>query len=117
MSDNPSKHTYEKLYYTIGEVADMMQVNTSLIRYWEKEFQNIRPKKNRRGNRLFTVKEIELLKYIHYLVKEQGHTLEGAKKIFRQKDTDENIRYQTRNSLQKIRAFLVELVNEIEEEK
>lgn len=109
----PSKKTTEKLYFTIGEVADMLKVNTSLIRYWEKEFGNIRPRKNRRGNRLFTAKDIESLKYIYHLVKEQGLTLEGAKKIISSKDSPEENKYKTLHTLQKIRSFLVELKNDL----
>lgn len=68
-----------KLYYSIGEVADMFEVNTSLIRFWEKEFPQLKPKKNKKGNRLFTVKDIDKLNSIYILVKEQGFTLDGAK--------------------------------------
>lgn len=68
-----------KLYYSIGEVADMFEVNTSLIRFWEKEFKQLKPKKNKKGNRLFTVKDIDKLNSIYILVKEQGFTLDGAK--------------------------------------
>ena len=68
-----------KLYYSIGEVANMFEVRTSLIRFWEKEFSIIRPKKNKKGNRLFTKKDIENLRLIYSLVKEKGFTLEGAK--------------------------------------
>lgn len=69
----------DKLYYSIGEVAKAFDVNTSLIRFWEKEFEIIQPKKNKKGNRLFTPKDIESFKTIYYLVKVKGHTLEGAK--------------------------------------
>jgi len=68
-----------KLYYSIGEVADMFDVNASLIRFWEKEFTIIKPKKNKKGNRLFTPKDILNFNKIYNLVKEQGYTLEGAK--------------------------------------
>ncbi|MEX1131622.1 MAG: MerR family transcriptional regulator [Flavobacteriales bacterium] len=71
--------TVEKLYWSIGEVATDLDVNTSLIRYWEKEFGMIRPKRTGRGDRLYTRKDIELLKRIQHLVKEQGFTLQGAK--------------------------------------
>ncbi len=69
-----------KLFYTIGEVADMFKVNTSLIRFWEKEFSIIKPKKNAKGNRLFTPKDVENFQLIHFLVKEQGMTLKGAQR-------------------------------------
>ena len=69
----------EKLYYSIGEVAQAFDVNTSLIRFWEKEFDVLKPKKNAKGNRLFTPADIKNLELIYHLVKERGFTLEGAK--------------------------------------
>jgi DNA-binding transcriptional MerR regulator len=75
-----------KLYYTIGEVAEMFQVNTSLIRFWEKEFTVIQPKKNKKGNRLFTPKDIENFNKIYHLVKVNGYTLDGAKKALKSKE-------------------------------
>ncbi|MCR9172805.1 MAG: MerR family transcriptional regulator [bacterium] len=77
----------KKLYYTIGEVADMFDVNTSLIRFWEKEFPVIQPKKNKKGNRLFTPKEIGKIDRIYTLVKLEGYTLDGAKKAMRSKSS------------------------------
>ena len=74
-----SEKQLTKLYYTIGEVSTMFNVNTSLIRFWEKEFTIIQPKKNKKGNRLFTPKDIINFNKIYNLVKEQGFTLEGAK--------------------------------------
>jgi DNA-binding transcriptional MerR regulator len=69
----------DKLYYGIGEVADAFGVNTSLIRFWEKEFDVLKPKKNAKGNRKFTPQDIKNLQLIYHLVKERGFTLEGAK--------------------------------------
>ncbi|QNJ96996.1 MerR family transcriptional regulator [Constantimarinum furrinae] len=69
----------EKLYYSIGEVAEAFDVNTSLIRFWEKEFDVLKPKKNAKGNRKFTPTDIKNLELIYHLVKERGFTLEGAK--------------------------------------
>lgn len=71
---------FNKLYYSIGEVAELLGVNASLIRFWEKEFDTIKPKKNAKGNRKFTPKDIETLQRIYDLVKVKGYTLEGAKK-------------------------------------
>lgn len=68
-----------KLYYSIGEVAEMFDVNASLIRFWEKEFAVLKPKKNKKGNRLFTDKDIDHIRQIYQLVKKEGYTLEGAK--------------------------------------
>lgn len=77
--------TLSKLYYSIGEVADMLQVNASLLRFWEKEFNLVVSKKNKKGNRLFSVKEIEQIKRIYHFVKVEGYTLDGAKKALKQK--------------------------------
>ena len=74
-----------KLYYSIGEVAEMFGVSTSLIRYWESEFTFLRPKKNRKGDRQFTKKDINYLERIYSLVKERGFTLDGAKKELKRK--------------------------------
>jgi DNA-binding transcriptional MerR regulator len=77
---------FNKLYYSIGEVADIFGVNASLIRFWEKEFDAIKPKKNAKGDRKFTPKDIEIVHRIHDLVKVKGHTLEGAKKAMKLKN-------------------------------
>ena len=69
----------EKLYYSIGEVAKAFDVNTSLIRFWDKEFDILKPKKNAKGNRKFTPEDIKNLSLIYHLVKERGFTLDGAK--------------------------------------
>ena len=75
----------DKRYYKIGEIAKAFNVNTSLIRYWEKEFKTLRPKKNKNGNRVYTAKDIESLRYIYFLVKEKAYTLEGAKQKIKDK--------------------------------
>lgn len=77
--------TLTKLYYTIGEVSSLFNVNSSLIRFWEKEFSIIQPKKNKKGNRLFTPKDIENFNKIYQLVKIQGYTLDGAKNALKGK--------------------------------
>lgn len=96
----------EKLYYTIGEVADLFGVNTSLIRFWEKEFEVLQPKKNKKGNRLFTREDMQNLRLIYHLVKERGYTLEGARKKL--KDNRNNLEKQVeiRDSLLRLRGFL-----------
>lgn len=78
--------SHEKLYYSIGEVAKMFEVNTSLIRFWEKEFEVIKPKKNKKGNRMFTPKDVDNFHLIFHLVKEKGYTLKGAKEILTQEN-------------------------------
>ena len=98
-----------KLYYTIGEVAKMFDVNTSLIRFWEKEFDILKPKKNKKGNRLFTQKDVDNLKIIYSLVKERGYTLDGAKKKLRENKDDTIQVEEIVKRLKDIRGFLVEL--------
>lgn len=104
-----------KLYYTIGEVAAIFNVNTSLIRFWEKEFTVIQPKKNSKGNRLFTVKDIEHFNKIYQLVKEQGYTLEGAKKALKQKvktEPEHSKNQELIAKLEHIKAQLLALKNQ-----
>jgi DNA-binding transcriptional MerR regulator len=78
--------TIEKLYWSIGEVAEQLGVNTSLIRYWEKEFGTLKPKRTGKGDRLYTKKDIEQLQRIQHLVKEKGFTLQGAREQLRKTD-------------------------------
>ena len=99
----------EKRYYKIGEVAKAFGVNVSLIRFWEKEFDSIQPKKNSKGNRMFTADDVEQLRVIHHLVKERGFTLEGAKNKMKQKSDDEIRPSEVVVRLQDIRAELVKL--------
>jgi DNA-binding transcriptional MerR regulator len=109
-----------KLYYTIGEVADMFNVNTSLIRFWEKEFNLIQPKKSKKGNRMFTPKDIENFNKIYHLVKTNGYTLEGAKKALKSKQTVNDSKESTNSSQQLTEAFenndsLVQKLEEIKQ--
>lgn len=99
----------DKLYYSIGEVAAYFDVNTSLIRFWEKEFDIIRPHKNKKGNRLFTQKDIDNLKLIHHLVKERGFTLEGARQKLKENPAAAEKESELADRLKKVRSFLVEL--------
>ena len=98
-----------KLYYSIGEVATMFNVNTSLIRFWEKEFDILKPKKNKKGNRLFTQQDVDNLKLIFHLVKERGFTLEGAKKKIKENKNDVVDTFQIHKSLTEIKGFLENL--------
>ena len=99
----------KKIYFSIGEVADMFRVNASLIRFWEKEFDIIKPQKNKKGNRLFTQQDIENFQRIFQLVKEQGYTLQGAKDKLKAKPELKHGRAEMLKSLQKIRNSLLEL--------
>jgi transcriptional regulator len=99
----------EKLYYSIGEVADMFKVNTSLIRYWEKEFDIIKPKKNKKGNRFFTQDDIENFHLIFHLVKERGMTLKGAKQKLKENKEDTENNFTVVSRLQEIKDLLLEI--------
>jgi DNA-binding transcriptional MerR regulator len=103
----------EKLYYPIGEVAKMFDVSTSLIRYWEKEFDILKPRKNKKGNRLFTKVDVENLKIIYHLVKEKGYTLEGAKQKLRSDSDDIRNTQKVVDSLIRIKGFLNEVKNDL----
>ena len=103
----------EKLYYTIGEVAEIFKVNTSLIRFWEKEFDIIKPHKNKKGNRLFTPQDIENFHLIYHLVKEKGMTLKGADKKMKENKEDVIQNFEVVKKLQEIRDLLVELKDSI----
>lgn len=99
----------EKLYYSIGEVADMFGVNTSLIRFWEKNFSIIKPKKNKKGNRLFTKADIQNFKVIFHLVKEQRLTLEGARKKLAENKKETINDFEAIDSLKRIKNMLLEV--------
>ena len=98
-----------KLYYSISEVAAMFGVNTSLIRYWEKEFDIIKPKKNEKGNRLFTQQDIDNIALVHHFVKERRMTLEGARQKIKGNRDDAEHNLQVIQSLKKIRKTLLEI--------
>ena len=100
-----------KLFYSIGEVAKMFNVNTSLIRFWEKEFDIIKPKKNKKGNRLFTKKDIDNFHIIYHLVKENGMTLNGAKKKMKENKEDTEHNFEIIRSLENIKGMLTDLVS------
>ena len=98
-----------KLYYSISEVAAMFGVNASLIRFWEKEFDIIKPRKNAKGNRLFTQQDIDNFALIHHYVKERRLTLEGARQKIKENRNDAEHNFQVVQSLKKLRAMLMEI--------
>ncbi len=106
----------EKSYFTIGEVAEIFNVSTSLIRFWEQEFEILQPKKNKKGNRLFTRKDVENLRIIYTLVKERGFTLKGAKEKLKSHSSEVAKSIQIKEGLMKIREFLTELKENLETE-
>lgn len=99
----------EKLYYSIGEVAELFNVAPSLIRFWESEFDLIKPKKNRKGNRQFTREDIDNVKTIYHLVKEKGFTLQGAKEMLKNDSQAVKDQLEMIESLKRVRSFLVEM--------
>lgn len=107
------KPEIKKLYYTIGEVAAMFEVNTSLIRFWEKEFDVIKPKKNKKGNRLFTEDDLNNFFQIFHLVKEKGYTLQGAKDLLKAKPDETKNHSEVVQRLQEIKRFLIDLKEEL----
>ncbi len=109
----PSIHSSEKIFYKISEVAEMFNVNISAVRFWEKEFDILKPKKNKKGNRLFTSKDIKNIKIIYHLLKERGFTLEGAKKKLKENKTDTIDNIEIVNYLKDLRGFLVKLREEL----
>ncbi|MBS9773764.1 MAG: MerR family transcriptional regulator [Tenacibaculum sp.] len=104
----------DKRYYKIGEVADAFGVNTSLIRFWEKEFDVIKPKKNAKGNRMFTVEDVENFKLIYNLVKERGYTLEGAKLKLKQNPDELFDKSEIISRLERVKAELINIKNKLE---
>ena len=103
----------EKRYYGIGEVAKAFGVNTSLIRFWEKEFDVLQPKKNAKGNREFTPQDISNLQLIYHLVKERGFTLEGAKIHLKEEKQKTLSNFEVIQKLQKVRAELLKIKEQL----
>ena len=105
--------TIEKLYYSISEVSEMFGVNNSLIRFWEKEFDIIKPKKNKKGNRMFTKDDIENIRLIYHLVKERGFTLQGAQQKLKENKSDTVDQVEVIDRLNKVRSFLIDLRDKV----
>jgi DNA-binding transcriptional MerR regulator len=103
----------KKVYYTIGETAKTLNVPVSTVRFWENEFDVLKPMKNKKGNRLFTQQDLKNLKIIHRLLKEEGMTLDGAKKRLSGKWDETNYKFEIAESLQKIKSMLLEIRDNI----
>jgi DNA-binding transcriptional MerR regulator len=103
----------EKRYYKIGEVAKAFGVNTSHIRFWEKEFDILKPKKNNKGNRLFTQEDLKNLQLIYHLVKEKGFTLEGAKAKMKDNSKAAKDNFNIITRLERIKLELIKIKKEI----
>ena len=98
-----------KIYYSIGEVSNMLNVNTSLIRFWEKEFDILKPKKNKKGNRQFTKEDVKNYYLIYHLVKERGYTLNGAKEVLKTSISEVKNQKEIVDKMTKIKSFLLNL--------
>ena len=107
------KGKVEKVYYTIGETAELFEVNPSLIRYWEKEFDILKPTKNKKGNRLFTKEDLDVLRIIYHLVKERGFTLQGAREKLKNNRGEVEKTSEVEDTLREIRSFLLEIKDQL----
>ena len=107
------KQEQHKLYYSIGEVADKFGVNVSLIRFWEKEFDIIKPQKNKKGNRLFTNEDIDKFHLIYHLVKEQGMTLKGAANLLKIKREKVEAHFEIIKRLKRVKEELSIIKNHL----
>ena len=103
----------DKRYYKIGEVAKAFNVNASLIRFWDKEFDVLKPKKNKKGNRMFTPDDIKNLQMIYHLVKEKGFTLEGARQKLKSKPEAIKDSYDIISRLESIKGELIKIKNQL----
>ncbi len=103
----------DKLYYGIGEVANAFGVNTSLIRFWEKEFDVLKPKKNAKGNRKFTPQDIKNLELIYHLVKERGFTLEGAKMQLKENKQKTLHNFEIIQKLERVKSELLKIKEQL----
>jgi DNA-binding transcriptional MerR regulator len=114
MESQNEELTSEKHYYGIGEVARMFNMTVSNIRFWENEFEVLKPKKNKKGDRFFTRQDLEYLKLIHHLLKEKGYTIEGAKKTLLQNPKKQLDKMEIIQSLKEIREFLSSLKSNLD---
>jgi len=103
----------EKRYYSIGELAKAFNVNASLIRFWDKEFDALKPKKNAKGNRMFTPEDVTNLQLIYHLVKERGFTLDGAKVHLKEGQKKTLDKFEIIRKLETIKTNLINLKNEL----
>jgi DNA-binding transcriptional MerR regulator len=103
----------EKLYYSIGEVSRMLEVPVSTVRFWENEFDILKPMKNKKGNRMFTATDVKNLRIIHRLLKEERMTMSGVKKKLSARWDETDNKFEVNDSLQKIRNLLIELRDNI----
>lgn len=106
----------EKVYYSVGEISRMFSVAPSLIRFWESEFDILKPRKNKKGNRLFTREDLENFRLIYHLVKEKGFTLQGAKDQLKSGNPEKNDKLEVIEKMKELRSFLLDLKQNISAE-
>lgn len=109
------KPKIEKIFFSIGEVADMFNVNQSLIRYWENQFDILKPKKNKKGTRLFTKDDVKMVHLIFHLVKERGMTLKGAQKKLKDNQEETINNFEIVSRLQKVKKQLIQIRDEMDD--
>jgi DNA-binding transcriptional MerR regulator len=102
-----------KRYFTMGEVTEMFNVNASQIRFYEKEFEILQPKKNKKGNRLFTPEDVENLKVIFHLVKDKGFTLQGAREYLKNNKSEVKENQKVIDSLERLKQFLLQVKEQL----
>lgn len=112
----PEEENPDKLYYSISEVSKMLGVNASLIRFWEREFDILKPKKNRKGNRQFTKDDVGNLRMIYHLVKEKGYTLQGANEHLKLRKGSTSKKVEIIDSLYKVRNLLTDIKDILDRE-
>ena len=108
------ERSIEKQYFTIGEVATQFNVAESLIRFWETEFEDLRPRRSKKGNRLYTPQDVEIFRTIYHLLKERGYTIPGAREMLKSKGGQLKDKVDVIQSIEKVRAFLVSLKKELD---
>ena len=109
------KPIIEKIFYSIGEVAAMIGENQSLIRYWENQFDALKPHKNKKGTRLFTQEDIATIKLIHHLLKERGLTIKGAQQKLKDNREETINNFEIVKHLQDVRQQLIEIRDELQD--
>lgn len=104
----------EKLYYSIGETSEMFGLPASTLRFWEKEFDMIKPRKNKKGDRFFSKNDIALIRTIHYLTRVKGYTLQGAKDALKRNFIEEADNATIISSLMEIKEMLLKIKKELD---
>lgn len=106
----------KKLYYSIGEVSELTDLEPHVLRYWESEFEQLSPRKNRAGRRVYTEEDITMVQRVRHLLKEDKYTIEGAKQVLDRQEGGEIVRSEHRRDLLELRGFLEELLAQLEED-